>query len=84
MATFAFANTAASAPFIFLIAILSSCVVYWLIGLNDAGDRFPYFFLNLYVSLTVVESLMMAIAALVPHYLVGGWGGGECVWGGSP
>lgn len=34
-------------------------------------SRFPYFFINLYTSLTVVESLMMAIAAIVPHYLMG-------------
>lgn len=34
-----------------------------------------FFFVNLYVSLTVVESLMMAIAAVVPHYLMGIAGG---------
>ncbi|KAG2450898.1 hypothetical protein HYH02_004730 [Chlamydomonas schloesseri] len=75
VATFALANTLASAPFIFGIAVISSAVVYWLVGLNDGGDRFPYFFINLYVSLTVVESLMMAIAAVVPHYLMGIAGG---------
>jgi len=37
----------------------------------SCGHRFPYFFINLYTSLTVVESLMMAIAAIVPHYLMG-------------
>ncbi|GLC35641.1 hypothetical protein PLESTB_000000400 [Pleodorina starrii] len=73
--TFALANTLASAPFIFGIAIISSAIVYWLVGLNDNGDRFVFFFVNLYVSLTVVESLMMAIAAVVPHYLMGIAGG---------
>lgn len=71
VSTFVVANTVSSAPFIFLIAIVSSAVVYWLVGLNDQGDRFVYYFVNLYVSLTVVESLMMAIAAIVPHYLMG-------------
>ncbi|GIL56549.1 hypothetical protein Vafri_11897 [Volvox africanus] len=75
VATFALANTLASAPFIFGIAIISSAIVYWLVGLNDNGDRFVFFFVNLYVSLTVVESLMMAIAAVVPHYLMGIAGG---------
>ncbi|GIM01286.1 hypothetical protein Vretimale_6074 [Volvox reticuliferus] len=75
VATFALANTLASAPFIFGIAISSSAIVYWLVGLNDNGDRFVFFFVNLYVSLTVVESLMMAIAAVVPHYLMGIAGG---------
>ncbi|KAG2436775.1 hypothetical protein HXX76_006299 [Chlamydomonas incerta] len=71
VATFALANTLASAPFIFGIAVSSSAVVYWLVGLNDQGDRFPYFFLNLFAALMCVESLMMAIAAVVPHYLMG-------------
>lgn len=43
--------------------------VYWLVDLNDNGDRFPFFFINLFVSLMVVESLMMSIAAIVPHYV---------------
>jgi len=75
ISTFVVANTLASAPFIFLIAIISSVIVYWLVDLNDNGDRFPFFFINLYTSLTVVESLMMAIAAIVPHYLMGIAGG---------
>lgn len=32
VATFALANTLASAPFIFGIAVISSAVVYWLVG----------------------------------------------------
>ncbi|KAG1652464.1 hypothetical protein FOA52_009206 [Chlamydomonas sp. UWO 241] len=75
VSTFVVANTLASAPFIFGIALISSLVVYWLVGLNDQGDRFPYFVLNLYASLTVVESIMMMIAAIVPHYLMGIAGG---------
>jgi hypothetical protein len=75
VSNFVVANTLASAPFIMGIALISSAVVYWLAGLNDAGDRFPYFFLNLYMALTTVEGLMMAIAAIVPHYLMGIAGG---------
>ena len=37
--------------------------------LNDDGDRFPYFFLNLFVALMCAESAMMAIAAIIPHYV---------------
>ena len=36
---FTIANTLASFPFIAGIAIISSCIVYWLLGLNDQGDR---------------------------------------------
>mmetsp|Transcript_30928 Transcript_30928/g.80622 ORF Transcript_30928/g.80622 Transcript_30928/m.80622 type:complete len:634 (+) Transcript_30928:180-2081(+) len=75
ISTFAIANTIASAPFIFGIAISSSVVLYWLAMLNDDGDRFPYFFLNLFVALMAAESAMMAIAAIIPHYLMGIAGG---------
>lgn len=75
VSAFAIANTVASIPFIFGIAFSSSCVLYWLVGLNDSGDRFPAFFMNLFLALMTVESLMMAIAAIVPHYLMGLAGG---------
>eukprot|EP01023_Acetabularia_acetabulum_P037446 TRINITY_DN3551_c0_g1_i5.p1 TRINITY_DN3551_c0_g1~~TRINITY_DN3551_c0_g1_i5.p1 ORF type:complete len:625 (-),score=111.88 TRINITY_DN3551_c0_g1_i5:523-2397(-) len=68
---FAIANTITSAPFLFLISLIATVVMYWTMGLNDEGDRFPYFVLDLWVSLLVAESLMMAIAAIVPHFLMG-------------
>lgn len=68
---FVVSNTLASLPFIFLISLVSSVCVYFLAGLDSSGDRFPYFILDLFVSLVVVESIMMAIAPLVPHYLMG-------------
>ncbi|MEW5317658.1 MAG: hypothetical protein WDW38_008940 [Sanguina aurantia] len=71
VSTFVISNTVASAPFIFIISIASSLVVYWLVGLNYSGDRFVFFFINLFMALMTVESLMMAIAAVVPHYLMG-------------
>ncbi|MEW5317656.1 MAG: hypothetical protein WDW38_008938 [Sanguina aurantia] len=75
VSTFVISNTVASAPFIFIISVASSLVVYWLVGLNYSGDRFVFFFINLFMALMTVESLMMAIAAVVPHYLMGIAGG---------
>jgi len=43
--------------------------LYWLTMFNDEGDRFPFFFLNLFVALMAAESAMMAIAAVIPHYV---------------
>ena len=40
VSTFVIANSLASAPFIFLISIISSCIVFWLVNLNDDGDRY--------------------------------------------
>ncbi|KAK9818551.1 hypothetical protein WJX74_006208 [Apatococcus lobatus] len=68
---FVVANTIAATPFVFLIAVLSSVTVYWLASLNPSGGSVIYFILDLFLSLMVVESMMMAIAPLVPHYLMG-------------
>jgi hypothetical protein len=72
VATFVLANTAAGLPFIALISVASACAVYFIAGLNLNGfDRFVYFCLDLFLSLVVAESLMMAIAPLVRHFLMG-------------
>lgn len=75
VSSFVVSNMLASAPFIALISIMSTICVYFLAGLNLEGDRFVHFFINLYVALTATESLMTAIAAIVPHYLMGIAGG---------
>lgn len=68
---FTVANTMASLPFIFLIAVVSSIPVYWIAALYSSAQAFVYFILNLFLALVVVESIMMAIAPMVPHYLMG-------------
>lgn len=60
--TFTIANTLASLPFIFLISVVSTVCVYFIAGLSSSGGDVIYFILALFASLTVVESLMMAIA----------------------
>ena len=44
-------------------------------GLRDGADPFFYFVLNLFLSLMVTEGLMLCIAVIVPHYLMGIAGG---------
>jgi ABC-type multidrug transport system permease subunit len=68
---FTVSNTLASLPFILLIAVVSTVCVYFIAGLRGGGEHVVYFILDLFASLVVVESLMMAIAPLVPHYLMG-------------
>lgn len=69
------ASTVASAPFLLLISISSSSSAYFLAGLNSCSDAFVYFVLNLFFSLMATEGLMLCIAVLVPHYLMGIAGG---------
>lgn len=69
--TFTVANTLASLPFILLISVVSTVCVYFIAALRSGGEPVVYFMLNLFLALVTVESLMMAIAPLVPHYLMG-------------
>lgn len=73
--SYVIASTLAASPFLCLISISSTLCAYFLAGLRSDGEAFAYFFLNLYVSLMVTEGLMLSIAALVPHYLMGIAGG---------
>lgn len=68
---FTVANTLASLPFILLISIISSVIVYFLTDLRGGFVYWLYFVLDLFFSLVVVESLMMAIAPVVPSFLAG-------------
>lgn len=65
VACFVASNTLASLPFILLISIFSAVAVYFIANLlYNPFDRFVYFVLDLFFSLLVVESMMMAIAPL--------------------
>jgi len=68
---FALANTLAAAPFVLIISVVATVGLYFLAGFNDDIGRVFYFVVALFCSLFVVESLMMAIAAVVPHFLMG-------------
>lgn len=58
-------------PFLFLIALVSTIITYFLVGFHSGIDRFAYFVLSLLACLAVVESLMMAVASVVPNFLMG-------------
>ncbi len=58
-------------PFIFLIALVCSSTVYWLVGLFPDPNRFFIFVANLYLSLLVAESYMVIISAVIPYFIVG-------------
>ncbi|BBN19617.1 ATP-binding cassette, subfamily G (WHITE), member 2 [Marchantia polymorpha subsp. ruderalis] len=71
VAAFVLGNTLSSVPFLLLISLISTVIVYFLVDLHHGAEYFFYFVLSLFSCLLVVESLMMAIASLVPNFLMG-------------
>ncbi|RXI01794.1 hypothetical protein DVH24_015143 [Malus domestica] len=68
---FVISNTLSAMPFLILITFLAGTVCYFMVRLHPGFEHYLFFVLCLYASVTVVESLMMAIASIVPNFLMG-------------
>ena len=64
------ANFLSSVPWIFLISLISSAFIFVMIQPRDTAEYFPIYLLNLFLALITAESMMMAIAAVSPHFMV--------------
>ncbi|XP_043720680.1 ABC transporter G family member 1-like isoform X2 [Telopea speciosissima] len=71
IAAFVIANTLSSIPYLLLNSLLPGTIVYYLVGLQRGFEHFIYFVLMLFVCTMLVESLMMAVASIVPNFLLG-------------
>ncbi|KAK9117789.1 hypothetical protein Scep_015882 [Stephania cephalantha] len=68
---FVISNTISAMPFLILITFISGTICYFMVRLHPGFIHYLFFVLCLYASVTVVESLMMAIASVVPNFLMG-------------
>ncbi|KAI4296395.1 hypothetical protein L6164_036357 [Bauhinia variegata] len=68
---FIIGNTFSAVPFLLLMSIIPGAVVYYLVGLQQGLDHLIYFISVLFVSVFLVEGLMMIVASLVPTFLMG-------------
>ncbi|XP_016168246.1 ABC transporter G family member 11-like [Arachis ipaensis] len=64
-------NTLSSVPFLLLMSLIPGAVVYYLVGLYQRHQEFIYFTSILFVSVFLVEGLMMIVASIVPNFLLG-------------
>jgi len=71
VAAFVIANTLSATPFLIMITFISGTICYFMVGLHPGFTHYLFFVLCLYANVTVVESLMMAIASIVPNFLMG-------------
>ncbi|KAH7277149.1 hypothetical protein KP509_39G036200 [Ceratopteris richardii] len=68
---FVIGNSLSSSPFLLLISVISSAICYFMVGLHPGFVHFFYFAMGMYASVMVVEGMMMAIASVVPNFLMG-------------
>ncbi|KAL5993358.1 ABC transporter G member 11 [Asimina triloba] len=68
---FVISNTLSAMPFLIMITVISGTICYFMVHLHPGFIHYLFFVLCLYASVTVVESLMMAIASIIPNFLMG-------------
>lgn len=68
---FVISNSLSATPFLIMITFISGTLCYFMVRLHPGFTHYLFFVLCLYASVTVVESLMMAIASVIPNFLMG-------------
>ncbi|KAF7803745.1 ABC transporter G family member 11 [Senna tora] len=68
---FIIGNTFSAVPFLLLTSLIPGTLIFYLVGLHQGLQHLIYFIAVLFVSVLLVESLMMIVASLVPNFLMG-------------
>ena len=71
VSSFVIANTVSATPYLLLISLVPGAIAYYLVGLQRSFDHFAYFALVLFMTMMLVEGLMMIVASAVPDFLMG-------------
>jgi hypothetical protein len=53
------------------MSLIPGTLVYYLVGLHQGHEQFVYFISMLFISVFLVEGLMMIVASMVPNFLMG-------------
>ncbi|KAK4278870.1 hypothetical protein QN277_016651 [Acacia crassicarpa] len=65
------ANTLVFLPFLFVVSILFSVPVYWIVGLNPSLSAFAFFIFIVWLIVLMASSLVMFLSALSPDFISG-------------
>nr|XP_043626905.1 ABC transporter G family member 1-like [Erigeron canadensis] len=60
-----------STPYLLVISMIPGAIAYLLMGFQTEPSKYTYFTLVLFVSMLLVECLMMIVACIVPNLLMG-------------
>ncbi|KAK5999330.1 hypothetical protein QM012_005605 [Aureobasidium pullulans] len=66
---FMIANLAIGVPWLVMVALSFSIATYWLTGLFNDSAAFGVFTMWLFVDLLAAESMIVLVAAIVPHFI---------------
>ncbi|KAI3525553.1 hypothetical protein L1887_04416 [Cichorium endivia] len=69
--SFVISHAISSIPYVLVISLIPGAIAYSIMGLQREPKLFIYFALVLFVSMLLVECLMMIIATIVPNFLMG-------------
>ncbi|PWA56732.1 pigment precursor permease, P-loop containing nucleoside triphosphate hydrolase [Artemisia annua] len=69
--SYVISHAVSSMPYLFVISLFPGAIAYSLMGLQRETEQFIYFELVLFVSMLLVECLMMIVACIVPNLLMG-------------
>eukprot|EP00183_Erythrolobus_madagascarensis_P003194 CAMPEP_0185850196 /NCGR_PEP_ID=MMETSP1354-20130828/4405_1 /TAXON_ID=708628 /ORGANISM="Erythrolobus madagascarensis, Strain CCMP3276" /LENGTH=662 /DNA_ID=CAMNT_0028550845 /DNA_START=49 /DNA_END=2037 /DNA_ORIENTATION=+ len=57
-------------PFLFILSLVCSSVVYWLVGFQASASKFFFFVLVFFVGFVTAEALVFLVSTIVPFYLL--------------
>ncbi|GKB60539.1 ABC transporter G family member 11-like protein [Tanacetum coccineum] len=66
--SYVISHAISSMPYLFVISLFPGAIAYSLMGLQREPEQFIYFELVLFVSMLLVECLMMIVACIVPKF----------------
>ncbi|XP_043724889.1 ABC transporter G family member 15-like isoform X2 [Telopea speciosissima] len=68
---FILSNFLSSFPFLVAISIATGSITFYMVKFRSEFSHYVFFCLNLLGCISVIESLMMVVASLVPNFLMG-------------
>ncbi|XP_010544179.1 PREDICTED: ABC transporter G family member 12 [Tarenaya hassleriana] len=71
VAVYILSNYISSFPFLVTISLITGSITYKMVKFRPGFSHYAFFCLNIFFSVSVIESLMMVVASLVPNFLMG-------------
>lgn len=71
VAVFILSNFISSFPFLVAITLSTGTITFYMVKFRKEFSHYVYFCLIIHTCISVIESLMMVVASLVPNFLMG-------------